>query len=295
MKQLIGLYNLEPQIENTALMQVSQYHKDMGDKVEMYNHILYGMYDKVYAFSIFDFTDKSMVRPNMICGGTGFNVKTKLPKEIEECDLDYSIYPNCNTSYIWFSRGCIRNCPWCIVRKKEGYIYPIENKNFNPKADTIKVMDNNFFANPEWPIAMNLLQRYTKQRVEFLGIDIRILEKDMITELKKLKYSYHNSIKFAWDNPKDDIHEKLELITSMIKPYKLMCYVLIGFPGNSTEETDLYRVETLRSYNVDPFVIPYNKYRLDQQRFARWVNRKELFKSVSWEEYKKNAIQKGIV
>lgn len=27
----IGLWNLEPKIENTALMQVSQYHKQKGD------------------------------------------------------------------------------------------------------------------------------------------------------------------------------------------------------------------------------------------------------------------------
>jgi hypothetical protein len=33
----IGLWNLEPKIENTALMQVSQYHKQQGDSVEMYS------------------------------------------------------------------------------------------------------------------------------------------------------------------------------------------------------------------------------------------------------------------
>jgi len=27
----IGLYNLEPEINNSAMMQVSQYHKEQGD------------------------------------------------------------------------------------------------------------------------------------------------------------------------------------------------------------------------------------------------------------------------
>ena len=29
----IGLYNLEPNINNSAMMQVSQYHKERGDDI----------------------------------------------------------------------------------------------------------------------------------------------------------------------------------------------------------------------------------------------------------------------
>lgn len=54
----IGLYNLEPKIFNTALMQVSYYHKHRGDQVEFYNHLEHDSYDKIYAFSLFTFTDK---------------------------------------------------------------------------------------------------------------------------------------------------------------------------------------------------------------------------------------------
>lgn len=63
----VGLYNLEPKIENYAMMKVSQYHKQQNHKVELYNHLFRGHYDKVYAFSLFDFTDKSMVSKDMIC------------------------------------------------------------------------------------------------------------------------------------------------------------------------------------------------------------------------------------
>lgn len=31
---IIGLYNLEPKIENTAMMQVSTYHKNKGEDYE---------------------------------------------------------------------------------------------------------------------------------------------------------------------------------------------------------------------------------------------------------------------
>lgn len=146
---MIGLYNLEPKINNTAMMKVSFYHKSLDDKVEIYNHLERYKYNKVYAFSIFNFTDKGYVTPEMICGGTGFDVKSRLPPEIESCSKDYSIFPHCNTSYVWFSRGCIRNCPFCIVRNKEGYIYSSWEVDLNPNSEYITVMDNNFFANKD--------------------------------------------------------------------------------------------------------------------------------------------------
>ena len=96
----IGLYNLEPKIVNTAMMQVSQYHKQKGDTVEIYSPLFHNSYDKVYAFSLFDFTDKGYVRDDMIVGGTGFDITSRLPKEIEDCDYDWSIYPNCNYSIL---------------------------------------------------------------------------------------------------------------------------------------------------------------------------------------------------
>lgn len=108
-------------------------------------------YDKVYAFSLFDYTDKkTFVTPDMITGGTGFDINSRLPREIEEADYDWSLYPDCDFSMIWFSRGCFRKCPFCVVREKEGNIHPVKPKNLNPNGKYIKVMDNNFFANPKW-------------------------------------------------------------------------------------------------------------------------------------------------
>ena len=135
MNKKIGLYNLEPKINNSAMMQVSYYHKHKQfDQVELYNPRKHDSYDKIYAFSLFDFTPKDSVTEDMICGGTGFDITKKLPSEIEKCDLDYSIFPKCDYSIIWFSRGCIRNCPFCVVRKKEGKIHSVKPKNLNPKG-----------------------------------------------------------------------------------------------------------------------------------------------------------------
>ena len=273
---------MEPHIENTAMMQVSRYHKDKGDAVELYNHLFHSSYDKVYAFSVFSFSDKSYVRSDMICGGTGFDIKTKLPSEIEKCELDYGIFQKCRTSYIWFSRGCPNRCPFCVVWKKEGNIIPVKPKNLNPKGKYITVQDNNFFANPNWKDAIKQLKEWD-QPVDFQGVDARRLTDEMCHSLMELRH--HKQIKIAWDNPKDRLLPNLERISRIIKPWRIMCYVLIGYW--STMEEDLFRVETLRNLGIDPFVMPFNKKDPYQRHFARWVNHKAIFGSCTWKEYQK--------
>ena len=235
----VGLYNLEPNINNSAMMQVSQYHKMRGDEVEIYSPLYHDSYDKVYAFSLFDFTDKSYVRKDMICGGTGFDITSKLPKEIEACNLDYSIFPSCDYSIIWFSRGCIRNCPFCVVRRKEGYIRPVEPKNLNPNGKFIKVMDNNFFANPNWRDAVQQLVEWD-QPIDMQGFDIRLFDEEQGEALQSLRH--RKAFKFAWDNPRERerVLNGVDLLLDYIKPSKLMCYVLIGYW--STPQEDYERV-----------------------------------------------------
>ena len=283
----VGLYNLEPKINNSAMMQVSQYYKQRGDNVYIYSPLFHSCYDKIYAFSLFDFTDKGYVTPDMITGGTGFDVSSRLPREIEDCDLDYSIFPDCDYSIIWFSRGCFRNCPFCVVREKEGYIRSVEPKNLNPNGKFIKVMDNNFFGNPNWQNAVEQLIEW-QQPVDIQGFDIRIFNEEQGSALNSL--SHHHQIKFAWDNPRDNLDDKIGLLLDTISHNKLMCYVLIGYW--STEEEDLMRVHHLwDEFKIDAFVMPYNKFDNYQLNFARWANNKSLFRTRSWEEYKNGYTQ----
>lgn len=277
----IGLYNLEPQYVNTAMMQVSMYHRLIGDLPEQYSPLNHKSYSKIYAFSIFDFTPKTYVTRDMICGGTGFSVLSRLPPEIEACTYDYDIFPECDHSIVWFSRGCSRNCGFCVVPRKEGRIRPVTPMPLNPNGNWIKVMDNNFFANPEWPSAIKQLEEWG-QPVDFQGVDARILDRDMCIALNGLKHKHQ--IHIAWDDPRDDLASKLSEVVQWIKPYKLMCYVLVGY--NSSPEQDLERVEALKALKIDPFVMVYDKTNQYCKHFSRWVNHKAIFKSIPWKEYK---------
>lgn len=268
---------------NIALMKISAYHKNKGHDVDWLNPIFEKKVDKVYCGKIFDFTKDYLYLPNteVIKGGSGYDIKGKLDLKINDvCELDYSIYPQCDYSMQFYSRGCINNCPFCIVREKEGYIQPAEPMSLNPNGNHIEVLDNNFFANPEWERSAKHLLKI-KQPVNFHGIDARIMTDKHAYYLNKIKR--YKQIHIAWDNPKENLVPKLKEITKWIKPYKLMCYVLIGYW--STPEEDLYRVERLRELKIDPFVMPYKKENEYQKKFARWVNHKAIFKTVKWENY----------
>ncbi len=278
----IGLINIEPKIINTAYMQIAAYHRAKGDTINWWMPLSDGQFDHVYCSSLFDFTDTSEIPQRAIRGGTGFDVHSRLSKEIEKCDYDYSIYPKCDYSIVWFSRGCIRKCGFCCVPEKEGKIQPVAPKKLNPKGKYIVVQDNNFFASPLWESAIKYLQCFV-QPVDFQGVDVRLLNKKKCEALLNLKH--FKQIKIAWDDPKDnDLYFKIKEITRYIPAYKLMCYVLIGF--NSQEWEDIARIDRLRDLGIDPFVMPYNKNNQYQRSFSRWVNHKAIFKKVSWTDYR---------
>ena len=157
----IGLVDVDGHnFPNFALMRISAYHKAQGDNVE-WAMPLFGNYDRVYQSKIFTFTpDKADFdgRCEVVRGGTGYDVRSQLDPQME-CitDMDYSLYPQYPFSIQFLSRGCIRQCPFCLVREKEGYIHPVEPVQLNPNGKHIEVLDNNFFANPEWKSAIDYL------------------------------------------------------------------------------------------------------------------------------------------
>lgn len=274
----IGLINIEPNIQNTAYMQIAYYHRENGDTVRLLSPGRdLDQYDKLYCSSLFTFTDKSGVPPEAVCGGTGFDLTTKLPFD---CDLDYSLYPACDCSYVWFSRGCFRNCGFCVVMQKEGKIQPVEPKNMNPNGKYIVVMDNNFFASPEWEKAMWGIW-HCSLPVDFQGIDVRILTSKMCEHLKYTRL--RKQLKIAWDNPREDLSQEIAFLLRYIPPSKVMCYVLVGY--DSTEEQDLYRLRRLHGFKIHPYVMCIDRKNDDYQRKIQKWNNGFAYRKIKWEDF----------
>lgn len=81
----IGLVDVDGHnFPNHALMKISAYHKVKGDIVEWADP-LFADYDRVYKSKIFTFSpdDKYDYGCEVIKGGTGYDIKSRLPEEIE--------------------------------------------------------------------------------------------------------------------------------------------------------------------------------------------------------------------
>lgn len=253
-KKIIAGYKLES-YPNYAQDKIKMYYKD--DIFEPYTALQENKYDMIYASSIFTFTDKSMVPPQAICGGTGFDIKNKLPAEIE------SMRPRQN--YGFCTRGCNNKCPWCVVPQKEGRTKPYADvyEIWDGKAKEIKLWDNNILQLPDY-FKIICEQLYKENlKVDFnQGLDIRLLTSDVIKQLKKLSHAeYH----FAFDASKLDniVVQKVDLLKkSGIN--RSTFYVLAGFPRNRTTvrediEDVLYRLNLLKSLGQNACVMRYKK------------------------------------
>lgn len=278
----IGLIHVDGKYPNLALMKLSAWHKAQGDEVEFY----YPMkeYGYVYASKVFaDSPIYDYLPENCKIGGWGYNALI-LPDEVEHTCPDYSLY-GIDYAMGFASRGCIRNCHFCIVPEKEGKIRShADIYEFWNGQTHIRLLDNNLTALPHhFKLICSQIIKHGIITDFSQGLDLRLITDDMAHQLSQIKpwTQFH----FAWDNLRDEeaIRRGLGILEANgVAPYKCMVYVLIGF--DTTEEEDYYRVMELRALGVDPFVMPYGK-TMYERRFARWVNHKAIFKSVEWKEY----------
>lgn len=283
----IGIIDVDSKIPNLALMKISAYHKEKSDQVEWFQPLFANSYDKVYASKIFtNSKNLGYVPKNAILGGSGYDLKLELPRQIEHIYPDYSLYPQMDYAMGYTTRGCINNCPFCIVRKKEGYLHrgsPL--KEFWSNQEKIMLLDNCLTDHPSAKFILNQIRENNLRLKLCQGFNIRTMKKSMAKILSKIRLWKDGRWYIAWDNIHDEkkIFEGIELLNNAgIKNWKLMCYVLIGY--NSTPKQDLYRINKLETLGIDAYAMPYvkNDY---TNALAKWCNRKQLINSCSFEAY----------
>ena len=271
----IGIIQIDGKMPNVALMKLAAWHRKKGDEVTVLD-ISNFKFDRIYGSKIF-------------VGGSGVDLKSELPPEIELQVPDYELFKT-NFSIGFTSRGCIRDCGFCIVKEKEGYIretpfdWIIHNK--------VVLLDNNFLASPRWKEKLEYFIRQ-KLKVSFnQGLDIRLVNKENAALLAKVKYyDLHfrkRRLYFAFDDPalEETVKQNVRTLNDAGIPSRhLMFYVLVGY--NTTFEQDMRRFQILEDLGCLTFIMLYNNTRDPLLRkFSRWVN-KRYCRVVPWEAYQK--------
>lgn len=265
----ILLIDVDSKIPNLALMKISAYHKSIGDTVGFNVEDP----DKIYISCIFK-KNKSKVDglkllyPNaeIDAGGSGYDLDKRLDPIIERMTPDYDLYPDCD-SYLGFTtRGCVRNCYFCIVRKKEGFfkhwynnvdeaLENITGGDFS-RFDKISFLDNNILADRQWFIALcERLSRH-KIKVDFnQGLDIRLIDEDCARALRRLKPI--SSWKFAFDDTgyKDHVERGIRILNEagIRVRHDVMFYVYVH--NDNQFDDALYRCHFLKDHGATPYVM----------------------------------------
>lgn len=232
MNKLIGLIDVDGHAKkklwggtihpNIALGKIARWHKQQGDTVEWAEQVkgpvqldLFGnvepmgnkVYDKIYASKVFNFSPdfdrtKYCTREWQL-GGTGYDVHSVLPPEIDRLQPDYSMFPNIlpDTAFGFLTRGCPNKCRWCVVPRKEGAIHPymdVDEIAIEGRKKLV-LMDNNIIAAGDY--AKEQMRKIIDRgyRVDFnQAIDARLMTEEFADLMARMKW-IDRRIRFGCD------------------------------------------------------------------------------------------------
>ena len=207
---------------------------------------------------------------------------------LHDCDEVQGTFP-----MTWTSRGCIRDCPWCIVPT-------IEGREMRPIAPIYApmILDNNFLALPEYHIDA-VLQEWSGKKVDWnQGLDARLYTPAFKEKVEK--YDVRPTVwRFAYDfgGAKNAVRRAVEDLNH-INHNRIRVYILFNHDESPPEARD--RVEEIISWGASPYPMSY--YPLDWEDrayhvspqwtyqeivdFRRFFSRAHLWRSMTYEDYK---------
>lgn len=254
-------------------MYYELHHERIIDYLPLEHHL----YERIYCSSLFGFTDKSQIPADVICGGTGFDLITKLSPEID------TMKPKLNMGFT--TRGCIRKCKFCVVPEKEGWIRETGDiyDFWDGKSKNITILDNNILAMKDH---FKLICRQIKKEklmVDFnQGLDHRLLNNNIADILKSLRYREY---RFSFDSMKyeNSVRKAIDILHKNEIKWSVW-YVLVGF--DTTYDEDIYRLELLKSHSQRAYVQRFNgKTNTFHTELSGWANQRQLYMKYTFNEF----------
>lgn len=175
----------------------------------------------------------------------GVEVVQGVQQELEEVKPDYKLVPEWKASIVFSTRGCIRKCSFCAVKKIEPkYLKTndISNQLCN-NHESVYIQDNNFLASKYMQeIVDQLLEN--KKPIDFnQSLDARLFNEKRATIIKPLKL-LKNTIRFAFDDIKikDDLIRAVKIAREMGIGKSIFVYALYNYSDNPDEYFERLRI-----------------------------------------------------
>lgn len=291
---------------NLALCKIARWHKMQGDDVEWASPFEH--YDKIYISKVFNFSPDDLTiydADEIIRGGTGYNIQSHLPKEIDLVQPDYTIYPNVpnDTAYGFLTRGCPNKCPWCVVPRKEGYIHPYMDVDEIAIEGRTKLvlMDNNILAAGNY--AKEQLEKIIDKgyKVDFnQALDARLVTDEYASLLAKVKW-LENRIRFGCDTHGQikQCEKAMEKINNNGYKGEYFLYTMLYNDFDECYSRISYWWKRLQDFRknhngravyayAQPYRDPDNPNRPVpqwQKDMAQWVNKRMIFCTMAFKEF----------
>ncbi len=266
-------------------------------------------YDILYKSKVFNFSPDDITiydADKVVKGGTGYDIHSKLPEEIDRTQPDYSIYPHIpqDTAYGFLTRGCPNKCKWCVVPRKEGKIYPymdVEEIAVEGRSNLV-LMDNNFLAAGDYAVEQLEKIIHKGYKVDFnQALDARLVDERFAGLLAKTKYM-ERRIRFGCDTHSqiEDCERAMSLINSYGYKGEYFLYTMIGGKNDFKEcyERIHYWWKRFRQEKENHGKIPYpyaQPYRdpmnphhdipMWQKDMAQWCNKRMLFYVTDFKDF----------
>lgn len=265
------LIDVDSKYSNLVTMKFSRYYKNLGydvDKISLpytffdFNKertvISANNYDIVRASVLFQANKDKLKVTNCEdyeIGGTGIDIIKKLPKEIDNLEPDYDIYPENDYSIGFLTRGCIRKCYFCFVPKKEGMIHKYRDVSDVVKHNKVRFLDNNILA---YKGHVDMFKEILDRKIILnfnQGLDARLCTDEDAHLLSKMKY--WNLPIFAFDDYslKKVLNKKIKMLKKHFTNDWALRFFIYVHPDMDIKKDIKYRVEWCKKHKVFAYMM----------------------------------------